>query len=185
MPNYVYIAESLDGFIADSNGALDWLHEAPNPENSDYGYADFMSGIDAIVMGRGTFETVLTFDTWPYDKPVFVLSSSLKEVPPALEGKVDLVNGEVHAIVDDLSSRGYTNLYIDGGRTIQSFLKADLIDELVLTRIPMLLGGGVPLFGDIGRKLSFRHASTEMLNPQLTKTRYVRERGAGPPSEET
>lgn len=180
MTNYVYIAASLDGFIADPAGSLDWLNEMPNPENSDFGYAEFMNRIDAIVMGRGTFETVLTFGDWPYDKPVFVLTSSLKNVPPELVGKVEFVNGDVTAIAQDLRSRGYENLYIDGGRTVQSFLKVDLIDELVLTRVPVLLGGGVPLFGEIGRELAFRHVSTETLNPQLTKARYVRDRSASP-----
>jgi dihydrofolate reductase len=180
MTNHVYIAASLDGFIADPAGSLDWLHELPNPENSDFGYAESMSGIDAIVMGRGTFETVLTFGEWPYDKPVFVLTSSLEGVPPELAGKVELVGGDVAAVARYLRSRGYVNLYIDGGRTVQSFLKADLVDELVLTTVPVLLGGGVPLFGDIGRRLAFRRGSTETLTPQLTKTRYVRDRSTSP-----
>jgi dihydrofolate reductase len=93
MVNYVYIATSLDGFIATSDGGLDWLDEIPNPGKSDYGYSDFMSGIDAIVMGRKTFEKVLTFDFWPYDKPVYVPSSSKVDVPKELEDKVKTVTG--------------------------------------------------------------------------------------------
>jgi len=89
---YVYVATSLDGFIAASDGGLDWLMETPNPEQSDYGFAEFMSGIDAIVMGRNTFETVLTFGDWPYSKPVFVLSRTLDEVPEGLRDRVEVVS---------------------------------------------------------------------------------------------
>ena len=94
MTNYVYIATSLDGHIATSEGGLDWLNEVPNPEQSDYGFADFMSGIDAIVMGRNTFETVRSFGVWPYERPVFVLSENLPEIPAELAGKAELVGGE-------------------------------------------------------------------------------------------
>ena len=81
MANYVYIATSLDGFIADKDGGLDWLMEIPNPDKSDYGFAEFMNTVDALLMGRKTFEIVVSFGQWPYTKPVFVLSNSLKEIP--------------------------------------------------------------------------------------------------------
>lgn len=178
MTTRVYIAASLDGFIADATGSLDWLTQLPNPENSDFGFAEFMSGIDAIVMGRRTFETVLAFDVWPYDKPVFVLTSTLDGVPPGLERAVELTGGDVATVARDLRSRGLENLYVDGGATIRRFLEADLIDELVLTTVPVLLGGGTPLFGEIGRTLLFRRESVEVLTPQLVKTRYLRDRSA-------
>ena len=106
MTNYVYIATSLDGFIATSEGGLDWLEEIPNPEKSDFGYADFMSGIDAIIMGRKTFEKVLTFDFWPYDKPVYVPSKSKVDMPEELEDKVKTVTGNPKELVDQLKELG-------------------------------------------------------------------------------
>ncbi len=111
MANYVFIATSLDGFIATSDGGLDWL-EVPNPEKSDYGYAEFISGIDAIVIGRNTFEKVLTFGDWPYDKPVFVLSNNLSELPEVIADKVEIVKGDIKKLTAQLNQRGYNNLYI-------------------------------------------------------------------------
>ena len=169
----VYIATSLDGFIADSSGGLDWL-ELPNPEQTDYGYAEFISGIDALLMGRKTFEQVLTFDTWPYDKPVFVLSRSLMGVPEALTEKAALVSGELTDILAELAQKGYTSLYVDGGKVVQSCLREDLVGELILSRIPVLLGGGVPLFGRLERRLRFTHQETKAFESGLVQSRYVR-----------
>jgi dihydrofolate reductase len=172
MANYVYIATSLDGFIADSEGGLDWLDEIPNPENSDYGFAEFIRSIDAIVMGRGTFETVLTFGSWPYEKPVFVLSRRGVKVPQELANKVEVVNTDPTTLTDQLKEKGFHNLYIDGGITIQSFLEIGLIDEMIITRVPILLGNGVPLFGKLSRRLHFGHKKTEVLNNRLVKSHY-------------
>jgi len=174
--NYVYVATSLDGFIADRDGGLDWLTGVPGPEGGDLGFADFLGGVDAIVMGRATFETVLGFGAWPYDKPVFVLSATLGGLPADLAGKAEIVTGDPRSIVVALRARGHEDLYVDGGRTIQGFLAADLIDELIITTVPILLGDGVPLFGRIGRALAFKHVGTETLTPDLTKSRYVRDR---------
>lgn len=149
MANYVYIATSLDGFIATCEGGLDWLSEIPNTEQSYFGYAEFISGIDAILMGRNTFQKVLTFGAWPYDKPVFVLGNTLVSVPENVADKTEIVNGEVRMLVDQLNKRGYHNLYVDGGSVIQSFLEEDLIDEMIITRVPILLGDGIPLFGKL------------------------------------
>ncbi len=174
MVNYVYVATSLDGFIAAYDGGLDWLEEIPNPEKDDFGYAKFMSGIDALLMGRKTFDKVLTFGSWPYSKPVFVLSRSNIKVPKELVGKVEFVNGEPIAVVDQLKEMGHQNLYIDGGVTIQNFLEADLIDEMIITRVPVLLGDGIPLFGKLSQRLKFSHKKTEVLGNTLVKTYYTR-----------
>jgi dihydrofolate reductase len=176
MTNYVYIATSLDGFIATSNGDLDWLNEIPNPENSDFGYAEFMSGIDAIVMGRKTFEKVLTFGTWPYDKPVYVPSKHKISIPKDLEDKVEIITGTPRKLVGQLKELGHHNLYIDGGVTIQGFLEEDLIDEMIITRVPILLGDGIPLFGKLAQRLHFSLKKTESLNENLVKSYYVRNR---------
>ena len=174
MTNYVYIATSLDGFIATSDGGVEWLDEIPNPEQNDFGFADFMKSIDALVMGRKTFEKVLTFGVWPYNKPVFVLTKRKVEVPQKLEGKIKSVHGAPRDVVAQLRELGHHNLYIDGGITIQSFLEDDLIDEMIITRVPILLGEGIPLFGLLTKRLHFKHKSTEILNEILVKSHYIR-----------
>lgn len=177
MANIVYIAASIDGYIADRNGGLDWLNMVPNPENDDLGWGEFMDRVDALVMGRVTFETVCNFDCdWPYTKPVSVLSNSLKAVPDGYEDKVELVNGSLSDVVTDINQKGYKNLYIDGGKTIQSFLKEDLIDELIVTTIPILLGGGSPLFSDLPKEQKYELVKTETLLGQLIKHHYKRVR---------
>lgn len=175
MSNIVYIATSLDGYIARKDGSLDWLMEVPNPEHSDYGFSSFMKRIDGIIMGRNTFETVLGFHEWPYTKPVFVLSHSLEAVPIRLENKAEIVSGDLKVILHTLNRNGFKNLYIDGGRTIQSFLKQDLIDEMVITRVPRILGSGIPLFAEMDMDIKFKLVNTEILSKDLVKSTYVRE----------
>lgn len=172
MPNIVYIAVSLDGYIAKKDGGIDWLTEIPNTDNSDFGYYDFIKRIDAIVMGRKTYELILTFKAWPYKKPVFVLSNSLSTVSKKLLGKVEIIKGEPETIVKMLSARNYINLYIDGGITIQNFLKSGLIDELIITRVPILLGEGIPLFSTIPLEQKFEHIKTEVYNNAFVKSHY-------------
>lgn len=175
--NKVFIARSLDGYIADKNGGLDWLNLVPNPDHLDLGYEKFIQSVDAIVMGRASFETVCSFDMeWPYKLPVFVLSKSLKSVPEDLENKVALVSGSLSEILDQLHKKGYMRLYIDGGATIQSFLKEDLIDELIITTIPILLGGGIPLFGELPKEMEFEHVKSELFLNALVQDSYRRQR---------
>ncbi|GAB2645602.1 dihydrofolate reductase family protein [Vibrio panuliri] len=177
MSNIVYIATSIDGYIADKNNQLDWLHDTPNPNTtgSDFGFANFMDQIDALVMGRNTFEMVASFDCdWPYSKPVFVLSNTLSSVPSDYQDKVFLIKGELTQVVSELNQKGYQRLYIDGGKTVQSFLEQDLIDEMIITTIPVLLGGGVPLFGDLVAPLKFTNVSTERWLDCLVQSRFVR-----------
>ncbi|MCH9823142.1 MAG: dihydrofolate reductase family protein [Bacteroidetes bacterium] len=175
--NIVFIGKSLDGFIADKSGSLDWLHAIPNPNNHQMGYDKFIKNVDAIVMGRTTFETVCGFDgEWPYHVHVFVLSSTIKEIASNLKNKVTLLSGTPQSIVSNIHKQGYFRLYIDGGRTVQSFLKADLIDELIITTIPILLGGGFPLFDLLPKELSFSHNKTEVFLDQIVQSHYVRNR---------
>ncbi len=161
----VYIATSVDGFIAGPDGDISWLEDPAHGPMGECGlsYEEFISKTDAIVMGRKTFDKVLTFDFWPYEgTPVIVLSNSLKEIPAQLEGKVRIMRGSPKEITEKLRDEGKTRLYIDGGITIQQFLKAGLIHELTITRIPVLLGGGIPLFADDGRRynLKLKHVHT-------------------------
>lgn len=177
MANHVFIAASLDGRIADRNGGLDWLSSIPNPDNLDFGYSTFMERIDAILMGRKTFETVCGFECdWPYSKRVFVLSNTLKVLPSEYIGKAELINGPIVAIVQKLTNRGYAELYIDGGETIQGFLLEDLIDEMTITVLPIVLGAGVRLFGSMPESLSFTHTRTEVFLDSIVQSRYSRMR---------
>jgi len=173
--NYVYIAASIDGYIATKDGDVDWLHEVPNPDNDDYGYSEFIGNIDALVMGRNTFEKVLMFGDWFHKKKVFVVSSLLTEIPDGLEGKVEILSGSLSGVLSKIDSQGFKNLYIDGGKLIQGFLSEDLIDELIVTRIPILLGGGIPLFGELSAPLKFTHIDTKIHNDALVMSRYARQ----------
>ncbi len=175
--NSVFIATSLDGYIADKNDGIDWLNSVPNPDNDDMGYLEFSNRIDALVMGRKTFETVLGFDVdWPYDKPVFVLSNKLKEIPESHKDKAYLVRGTLTQILEQIHQKGHKRLYIDGGTTIRNFLKADLIDEMVLTTIPILLGGGSPLFSKLPNELKFELVETKVFLNQIVQNHYKRKR---------
>lgn len=119
--------------------------------------------VDCIVMGANTYKTVCSFDIeWPYTKPVFVISNSIKQIPEELEGKVQLLNGSIENIKKNIHSQGYKNLYIDGGINIQNFLKEDLIDEIIITVIPLLLGEGIPLFSQMEHKLNFECISSSI-----------------------
>jgi dihydrofolate reductase len=176
MPNSVYIATSLDGFIARNDGSLDWLMEYPNPDKSDFGFYSFLERIDGIIMGRKTFEVVLGFGEWPYTKPVFVLSSSLKEIPAHLSNQATLCQGDLKTLLAQLAAQGISNIYIDGGKTIQSFMSLDLIDELIISRIPIILGSGISLFEKSGAEYKFNHISTDVFSNGITKSRYIRDR---------
>ncbi len=177
MSNIVYIATSIDGYIADKDNGLDWLEMVPNPDNLDLGWADFMDRIDALVMGRKTFEKVCSFDCdWPYPKPVFVLSNSLNTVPEKLKGKAEIVKGALSDVLQTINNKGYENLYIDGGITIQSFLKEDLIDEMVITTIPILLGGGTPLFAKLPKQMEFEYTRSEVVLNAMVRTEYMRKK---------
>lgn len=175
--NIVFIAKSLDGYIAGKNGELDWLELIPNPDGNDMGYNALMDEIDAIVMGKTTYETVIGFGIdWPYQKPVFVLSRTLKNIPENLGDKVFLLAGTPHEILAKIHQKGFYKLYIDGGRTIQNFLAEDLIDELRITTIPILLGGGFSLFGDLPKSLEFEHLDSKLYLNQLVQNHYRRKR---------
>ncbi len=166
----VFIATSLDGFIARANGALDWL---PPSGGEPHGYDEFIATVDALVIGRKTFETVLTFDTWPYgEKPVFVLSThTLSAAPPG--AVVERLFGAPAEIVSQLAARGMRHVYVDGGITIQRFLQAGLIQRLVITRIPVLIGAGIPLFGAIERDIVLRHVGTRHYASGLVQSAYA------------
>ena len=166
----VFIATSLDGFIARTNGDLDWL---PAGGGEPHGYDEFIASVDALVIGRKTYETVLAFETWPYgEKPVFVLSTrALAPAPPG--AAVEQMSGDPAEIVSRLAARGIRHIYVDGGVTIQRFLRAGLLQRLIITRIPVLLGAGIPLFGALSRDIRLRHVATRAFAGGLVQSEYV------------
>ncbi|KMM99587.1 MULTISPECIES: dihydrofolate reductase family protein [Pseudomonas] len=171
----VFIAASVDGFIAREDGDIEWLHspEYECPALNGLSYEDFMSSIDALVMGRKTLDKVLSFPEWPYaDKAVIVLSRLGVSLPEPLQGKVEVLAGEPADIVAQLAARGMKHLYIDGGQTVQAFLAAGLINELVITRIPVLLGRGIPLFGPLGTEQKLRLIDSAMSDNGFVQSRY-------------
>ena len=166
----VFIGTSLDGFIARVNGDLDFL---PPGGGEPHGYDEFMATVDALVIGRKTFETALAFDTWPYGaKPVFVLSTRARA--PAPPGAVvERMSGTPAEIVSLLAARDIRHIYVDGGITIQGFLQAGLIQRLTITRIPVLLGSGIPLFGVTGRDILLEHVKTRHYASGLVQSEYT------------
>lgn len=166
----VFIGTSVDGFIARPNGDLDFL---PEGGGEPHGYDEFMASVDALVIGRKTFETVLGFATWPYGKKrVVVLSSRSVDFSAVPGGVVEQMAGPPAEIVAKLASSGAHHIYVDGGITIQGFLRAGLVQRLVITRVPVLIGAGIPLFGTLLRDVRLRHVATQHYPSGLVKSEY-------------
>lgn len=175
-----FVATSLDGFIAREDGGIDWLDavNAGLPADEDCGFGAYMASVDALVMGRATFETVRDFTPWPYaTTPVVVLSRTLREVPPTLRDRVTVSSETPAELVTRLERGGARHLYIDGGVTITRFLAAGLLDEITVTTIPRLLGRGRRLFGDGLPELRLEAVATSAYPFGLVQTtwRVVRE----------
>ena len=170
MPVSVFVGTSLDGFLARRNGALDFL---PPDGGEPHGYNEFITTVDAIVIGRNTFETVLAFPQWPYaEKRVVVLSSNPLDFSKVRGGKVEQMSGTPAEIVAKLAATGAHHLYVDGGITIQRFLRAGQVQRLVITRVPVLIGEGIPLFGTLPHDVRLRHISTQNYPSGLVKSEY-------------
>jgi dihydrofolate reductase len=170
---HVFIATSLDGFIARKDGSIDWLLGRHDPQE-EHGYADFIADMHGLVMGRGSYEAVARMAEWPYDRPVVVLSRMLAgtPVPERLRGRVrfmDLAPGQAMAM---LGQEGWRRVYVDGGQLVQSFLRERLIAEMVITRIPVILGEGRPLFGPTGQDIALAHVRTTAFPSGLVQTHY-------------
>lgn len=174
MKSSVYIATSLDGFIARANGDIDWLSNGGGEDSDeDYGYNEFIDSVDALVMGRNTYELVLTFGAWPYgDKPVVVLSSRQVDIPEHIMDSVESMSVPPREVVRRLEARGARHLYIDGGKTIQGFLSEGLVQQLIITRIPILIGSGIPLFGPLSHDIRLRHIETRQFANGLVQSQY-------------
>jgi dihydrofolate reductase len=166
----VFIGMSVDGFIARPNGDLDFL---PPGGGEPHGYDEFMASVDALVIGRGTFETVLSFPEWPYGKKrVVVLSSRPLDFSAVRGGNVEQMSGTPTEIVSKLAASGAQHAYIDGGITIQRFLRAGLIQRLIITRVPVLIGEGIPLFGTLPHDIRSRYVATKHYQSGLVQTEY-------------
>lgn len=171
----VYVATSLDGYIAREDGSIDWLDDASArvPKGEDCGFAEFMSTVDVMVMGRKTYEQVVTFGEWPYGTtPLVVLSRSLTQAPGGARPGVSLSSESPRALVARLAAEGFRHVYVDGGTTIQGFVADHLLDDLTLTVIPVLLGGGRPLFGAVPHDVHLEHEATRSFPFGFVQHRY-------------
>jgi dihydrofolate reductase len=166
----VFVGTSVDGFIARPNGDLDFL---PPGGGEPHGYDEFIATVDTIVIGRKTFEIVLAFPAWPYGKKrVVVLSSGPLDLSAVQDGVVEQMAGPPADIVARLAATGAQHLYVDGGITVQRFLSAGLVQRLVVTRVPVLIGEGIPLFGPVPRDIRLRHVATRQYASGLVQSEY-------------
>lgn len=170
---HVFIGTSLDGFIAKPDGDIAWLLERSDPAE-DHGYMAFIADKDAVVMGRGTYEKVLTFDAWPYELPVVVLSRQLADtpVPEHLQGKVRFSRQTPEQLMEQLAAENLKRIYVDGGQLIQSFLQAGLVHEMILSTMPVLIGEGRRLFGSVNQDMDWRLISSQSFPSGLVQSRY-------------
>lgn len=171
----VFIATSLDGYIARTNGNLDWLPNADAAaHDEDYGYQAFFDSVDAIAMGRNTYELIRTFDVWPYaNKRVIVLTNRTLTIPSAMAPQVEARSGNPTVICQQLSTQGVQHLYVDGGKTIQQFLQAGLIDHLTIAQIPVLIGSGIPLFGTLTHDVKLTLVEMRSFPNGVIQSRYT------------
>ncbi len=166
----VFVGTSVDGFIARPNGELDFL---PHDGGEPHGYDEFFASVDCLVIGRKTYETVLGFPAWPYaDKRVIVLSSRPADRTQARGGQVEQMSGTPAEIVSRLAASGARDLYVDGGITIQRFLRAGLVDRMIITRVPVLIGDGIPLFGALAGDVQLHHVATRSFASGLVQSEY-------------
>ena len=166
----VFVGTSLDGFIARPNGAFDFL---PADGGEPHGFEEFLASVDAVVMGRNTFETVLPLQPWPYgDKRIIVLSRRPLNLSITSGGAIEQMAGPPEQIVSQLAARGIQHIYVDGGITIQRFLRAGLIQRLTITRVPVLIGEGIPLFGSLPHDVQLRHIATRQYPGGMVSSEY-------------
>lgn len=171
----VFIAMSLDGFIARENGSIDWLEKFNKtaPKDEDCGYTEFSKSIDVMVMGKNTFKKVLSFTPWPYSVPVYVLTTTGVDIPERLANRVFSTSEDPKKLYLKLKKKGYQHLYTDGGITIQGFLRSGLVDEMTISTIPVILGSGSRLFGALNSEIDLVHQSTVSYPFGLVQTKYL------------
>jgi dihydrofolate reductase len=164
----IYIASSIDGYIARTDGNLDWLHYG-HTGNEDYGFKKFTTSIDAVVMGRNTYEVVAGFDQWAYkDKRVIVLSNTLTEV----RKEAELFSGQLTELLVKLHAENIKHIWVDGGITVSRFLEAGLVDDITVSIIAMVLGSGIPLFSVMNQEHKCHLVSTQSYPSGLVQLKY-------------
>lgn len=171
----VYVGTTLDGYLARPDGGIDFLLDDPPGPAEDYGFAAFFASVDVLVMGRRSFEKVLEFPEWPYGaKRIVVLTHRPLDLAPSRErgGRVEVMSGMPQDVVAALAKDGATHLYVDGGETARSFLREGLVDRIVLTRLPLLIGEGIPLFGPLGRDVRLKHVATRTFPNGFVQSEY-------------
>ncbi|WP_281973213.1 dihydrofolate reductase family protein [Ruegeria faecimaris] len=170
---HIMMAMSLDGFVARPDHRLDWLEKQPTADE-DHGFAAFQSSVDVIVMGSGSYRTVLGFGEWPYKKPVVVLSRSMKPsgIPDELRDRVEVSDKTPTDLMEDFGARGYNRVYVDGGAIIQSFLKAGLIEDMRITLVPILIGEGIRIFGETEGDVDLELVSVSSFSSGLVDLDY-------------
>ena len=177
-----FIATSTDGYIATEDGGIHWLEAAGNTEadmgeNADMGFNDFMASVDCLIMGRKCMEKISSFnlpaEQWPYASArVIALSSSIKQAPDNLHGKVQMYSGDLNSLMTQLKTQGYKHAYVDGGSTITAFINHKLITDLVITRAPVLLGSGIPLFGKLDTHVKLVNTEVVSYPNDFITTKY-------------
>jgi dihydrofolate reductase len=167
----VFIATSLDGFIARKDGAIDWL-PTPTHDGEDYGYTEFFNSVDTMVLGRHTYELALTFGKWPYaGKKVVVLSSGSPHIPDDLRGKVEVMYCPPAEVLNRLAGAS-RHIYVDGGKTIQGFLNAGLVDDITITQLPILIGEGISLFGRLAHDIMLQLVHSKTFKSGFVQSKY-------------
>lgn len=172
-----FIATSLDGYIARPDGSLDWLFAAAPTGGEgaeDYGYGEFLASVDTLILGRNTYDTVRTFEPWPYTgKQVVVLTTRPIDIPAALQDTVRSAAGSPAEVVARIAGAGGRHAYVDGGQTIQRFLDAGLLERLIVNTVPVLIGEGIPLFGRTRGDIRLAHVRTRTYTIGLVQNEYA------------
>jgi dihydrofolate reductase len=173
----VFVGTSVDGFIARSDDGLDFLEAGDGSEGAEssaaHGFEEFMATVDALVMGHNTYDVVRKFDKWYYGtKPVFVLSTRELKQPPA-GAVVERISGTPAEVMQQLQARSIEHVYVDGGNTIQQFLHAGLITRMIISRVPVLIGSGISLFGALDGDIRLRHMATRTFPGGMVQTEYA------------
>ena len=171
---YVFMATSLDGFVAREDNSLDWLMKY-GVDESDNSFEEFTKTIDVLVMGSGTFKTVLGFNQWPYQMHTYVISRTLtqNDVPEDLQNKVTIKNLNPEELMKLLYDNGHKKVYVDGGKLVQSFLNKGLITEITLTQIPILIGKGKRIFGEMENDIDLELVSTKPMKFGFVQNHYL------------
>jgi dihydrofolate reductase len=165
----IYIATSIDGYIARKDGSLDWLEYGHEGGDEDYGFKKFFNSVDALILGRNTYEVVSGFEKWPYEgKRVIVLTRTLKEV----RQEAELFCGELSELLSKLHSENIKHVWVDGGVTASNFLEAGLVDFLTISVIAMVLGSGIPLFSLMNKESKCRLLNTQSYPSGLVQLNY-------------